>query len=79
MVRAVAAAPPAVSLPSLDDVLGDAGPLLAASPVEAPAREGRLPIDADDLLEEPSGNLFALSPERRDGRLARRRRAARRS
>ena len=46
----------------LDRILGD-GALLAATRTKAQGPEGRLPITAEMLLAEPSGNLFGMTQD----------------
>ena len=47
---------------SLADILGS-GELIAATRTKAKGPEGRLPITADMLLKEPSGNLFGMTQD----------------
>ena len=50
------------STASLAEILGT-GELLAATRTKAKGPEGRLPITADMLLKEPSGNLFGMTQD----------------
>ena len=47
---------------SLADILGT-GELIAKTRTKAKGPEGRLPITADMLLKEPSGNLFGMTQD----------------
>ena len=47
---------------SLGEILGT-GELLATTRTKAKGPEGRLPITAEMLLEEPSGNLFGMTQD----------------
>ena len=49
-------------LADLDQILGT-GELLATTRTKAKGPEGRLPITADMLLKEPSGNLFGMTQD----------------
>src|SRR3954471_7504725 len=48
------------STPSLEDILGTAEQV-ASTRTKGHGREGKLPLTADMLLNEPSGNLFAMT------------------
>jgi putative YjhG/YagF family dehydratase len=48
------------SLPPLEQVLGSAASI-AASRIEGEGPDGRLPLTAEMLREEPSGNIFGLT------------------
>jgi putative YjhG/YagF family dehydratase len=52
----------AASTASLAEILGT-GELLATTRTKAKGPEGRLPITADMLLKEPSGNLFGMTQD----------------
>src|SRR5258708_5387700 len=47
--------------PSLDDILGTAPDLIDGTPLFGEGPAGKLPITEEMLLNEPSGNLFALT------------------
>ena len=51
---------------SLGEILGT-GELLATTRTKAKGPEGRLPLTAEMLLSEPSGDLFGMTPERGHG------------
>jgi len=53
---------PASTVAPLAEILGD-GALLATTRTKAKGPEGRLPITADMLLREPSGNLFGMTQD----------------
>ena len=48
--------------PDIDDILGT-GELLATTRTKARGPEGQLPITAEMLLREPSGNLFGMTQD----------------
>src|SRR5258708_12014310 len=50
-----------MNTPTLDDVLGTDRSLIDATPLYGEGAAGKLPITGDMLLNEPSGNLFALT------------------
>jgi hypothetical protein len=45
--------------PPIEQVLGSAA-TVGTSRIEGEGREGRLPLDAEMLPNEPSGNIFGL-------------------
>ena len=52
----------AVAGDSLAEILGD-GALLASTRTKAPGPAGQLPLTAEMLLGEPSGNLFGMTQD----------------
>src|SRR4051812_22013267 len=52
---------PQNELPSLDDILGSPSDLISHTRLSGTGAAGSLPLTEDMLLNEPSGNLFAMT------------------